>query len=168
MSVPLTGDDAARNRLLAEILNTLGIDMMAGLSADDYTRNLLLEQIKGAIEASAIVNQFVPPPQTVVTSTALNMTANNGYIANNASRVVLTLPAIAPVGSVIYVTGLGAGGWRVAQRAGQSIKRGNQSSTVGVTGYAESQHPYDSAMLLCVVANLTFVDFVPSNTIILQ
>ena len=165
MSVPLTGDDAARNRLLAEILNVLGVDMMAGLSADDYTRNLLLEQIKGALEASAIVNQFVPPPQTVVTGTALNMTANNGYIANNASRVALTLPAIAPVGSVLYVTGLGAGGWRVAQRAGQQIIRSNQSTTIGTAGSIESQHQHDCVLLLCVAANTTFQVFSQIGTV---
>lgn len=88
-----------------------------------------------------------------VTGTSVNMSKDKGYIANNASLVTLTLPAIADIGSVVSVSGKGSGGWRIAQNAGQSIYYGNTTSTTGVGGYLESTHERDTVELLCVTAN---------------
>ena len=44
-----------------------------------------------------------------------------GYIASNASEVTITLPTAPAVGDVIRVSGAGAGGWKIAQNAGQAI-----------------------------------------------
>ena len=41
----------------------------------------------------------------------------------------MTLPATAAVGSRIRVSGMGAGGWLVAQNAGQSVKFGTATTT---------------------------------------
>lgn len=47
---------------------------------------------------------------------------NNGYITNKVgSRLVLTLPATAAIGDVIYIAGLSTEGWLIAQNAGQQI-----------------------------------------------
>jgi hypothetical protein len=54
-----------------------------------------------------------------VTGTSQSAAINNGYIANNASLVTVTLPATAPVGSLVAVAGAGAGGWKLAQNSGQ-------------------------------------------------
>jgi hypothetical protein len=85
------------------------------------------------------------------------MVANNGYVADNAGLCTMTLPATAAFGTVIYVVGNGAGGWKIAQNAGQNIRLGSAgSTTVGVGGSLASTNQYDSIQLLCVVANTTW------------
>lgn len=91
-----------------------------------------------------------------VTGTSQAMTGNNGYIANNAGLVTLTLPVTANVGDELAVSGLGAGGWIVAQNAAQLIHIGNTVSTVGVAGSVASTNAFDSMRLVCVVANTTW------------
>ncbi len=88
-----------------------------------------------------------------VLTTSVNMIADAGYVANNAGLVTLTLPATAAFGTIVYIQGFGAGGWQVAQNAGQHIQVGNVASTVGVSGYIASTNQYDSIALVCVVAN---------------
>lgn len=58
-----------------------------------------------------------------VSGTTQQAAPNTGYLANNASEVVVTLPVSASlaVGDIIQLSGVGAGGWKVAQNAGQSI-----------------------------------------------
>lgn len=85
--------------------------------------------------------------------TSANMAVNNGYIANNASLVTLTLPSTASVGDVVRVTGKGAGGWRVAQNAGQTIYFGSSSTTTGATGYLEFTDDRDGVELICVTTD---------------
>jgi hypothetical protein len=92
----------------------------------------------------------------VITGTSASMAVNSGYIANNAGLVSLLLPATASVGSIIYVQGLGAGGWRVTQNASQTIHVGNVASTTGTGGSVSSGNQYDSMTLLCAVANTTW------------
>ncbi len=64
-------------------------------------------------------------PWTAVTANT-QMAKNNGYIANSANLLTLTLPLSANinVGDTIRVAGLGAGGWKIAQNASQSILTG--------------------------------------------
>ncbi len=59
----------------------------------------------------------------VVTSTSVQAVANTGYLANNSAQVTITLPDSASLnpGDIIRVTGVGAGGWKLAQNAGQSV-----------------------------------------------
>lgn len=55
-------------------------------------------------------------------STAVTAQSNSGVLASNESaQVVVTLPTSPAVGDIVRVTGVGAGGWRLAQNAGQSI-----------------------------------------------
>jgi ligand-binding sensor protein len=56
-----------------------------------------------------------------VTGTSQQAASNTGYIANNAAQVTITLPPSPAFGDVIQVSGVGAGGWKIAQNAGQSI-----------------------------------------------
>lgn len=93
---------------------------------------------------------------TTVTGTTQAMAVNNGYVANNAGLVTLTLPATAAVGDVILVAGLGAGGWSIAQNAGQLIHIGNQVTTTGATGTLSSTNAFDDVTLRCIVTNTTF------------
>ncbi len=93
---------------------------------------------------------------TDVTTTSASMVVNAGYVADNAGLVTLTLPATAAFGSVIRVVGKGAGLWTIAQNAGQSIKFGTLTSTVGVGGSASAILANDCVELLCTTANTTF------------
>ena len=92
-------------------------------------------------------------PWTVVAGTSQTAAINNGYITNNAGLVTVTLPSTAAVGSVVEVAGLGAGGWKVAQNAGQTIHFGNANTTAGTGGSLASTLTYDAIRLLNIVAN---------------
>lgn len=82
-----------------------------------------------------------------------SMAVNNGYIANNGALVSLLLPAVAPLGSIIRVTGKGVGGWRITQNAGQQIFMGTISTSAGVGGSISSSATRDTVELVCVTAN---------------
>ena len=57
-----------------------------------------------------------------VTGTSDTMVIDTGYISNNAGLVTLTLPATIAVGETVRVAGKGAGGWKIAQNAGQRVR----------------------------------------------
>lgn len=78
---------------------------------------------------------------------------NSAYIIGNPATTTITLPAIAPVGSVVEVVGQGAGGWILVPAAGQTIKVVAASASVSVA----STNRYDCLSIICVVANTTWV-----------
>lgn len=92
-----------------------------------------------------------------VTGTSQTAAADNGYIANNSSLVTITLPATCAIGKTIRIAGKGAGMWKVAQNAGQTIYFGDQNSTSGTAGYIAARYQYDAVELLCITANTTFL-----------
>ena len=92
-----------------------------------------------------------------VTGTSASMAVNNGYLSDNAGLVTLTLPSTVPQFSVIAVAGFGAGGWTIAQNAGQLIHFGSTTTTTGAGGSLSSTNRYDAIYLLNVAANTTFV-----------
>lgn len=94
---------------------------------------------------------------TEVTGTSQTMSADNGYIANNASLVTLTLPATCSIGSVLSIRGKGAGGWSIAQNSGQIIHFGSTNTTTGTGGSLSSSNRYDCLELTCITANTEFV-----------
>jgi hypothetical protein len=89
---------------------------------------------------------------TTVVGTSQAISVNNGYVANNAGLVTLTLPATASVGDEIVIMGKGAGGWTIAQNASQSIQFGNQTTTVGVAGSLSSTNQWDNVGLRCITS----------------
>lgn len=96
-------------------------------------------------------------PYTEVTTTTQALATDNAYGTNNASQVIATLPVTAAAGTVIEITGIGTGGWRIAQNASQQIHFGNLSTTVGTGGRIDSTSRRDSITLRCVVANTEWV-----------
>lgn len=96
------------------------------------------------------------PAWTEVTGTSVGMAVNNGYILNNAGLVTATLPATAAVGDVIEIRGKGAGGWLIAQNAGQTIHFISQDTTTGAGGSIASIVRYDNLTLTCLTANTDF------------
>jgi hypothetical protein len=95
-------------------------------------------------------------PWTVVSGTSQSAAVNNGYVSNNAGVCTITLPSTAAVGSAISVTGLGAGGWKIAQNASQLVNFGDVVTTTGTGGSLASTNQYDSIELICIVANTTW------------
>lgn len=93
---------------------------------------------------------------TNVTGTSQAMVADAGYVANNAGLVTLTLPTTAAFGTVISVIGVGTGGWKIAQNAGQRIQVGSVGTTTGTGGSVSSTNRWDSIDLICVNPNLTW------------
>jgi hypothetical protein len=88
-----------------------------------------------------------------VTGTSQQAQPNTGHLANNAAQVTITLPASPSVGSIVRVSGAGAGGWLIAQNAGQSIQTsvitGNFTNWNSLTNWmqtsASSQYWYSIA-----------------------
>jgi hypothetical protein len=90
---------------------------------------------------------------TEVTGTSQSAAVDNGYIANNASLVTITLPTTAAVGKIVEAVGKGAGGWKIAQNASEIIHYGDISSTTGTGGSLASTHRRDCVRLICTVAD---------------
>lgn len=101
---------------------------------------------------------YVDTPTTynTVASTSQAAAVNTAYLANHASQVNFTLPTTAPVGSVVRIQGLGAGGWRATAASGDDIKFINGAGTA-TAGYITSVHFNDSVSLTCIVANTTWL-----------
>jgi hypothetical protein len=78
---------------------------------------------------------------------------NKGYITNSVSLITVTLPTTAAVGSVVRVSGMGAGGWKIAQNASGIIHFGKTDTTTGTGGYISSTLTRDGVELVCCVAN---------------
>lgn len=94
---------------------------------------------------------------TVVTGTTQSAAVNNGYIANNAGQVTVTLPATSAVGDLVAVTGINnATGWKIAQNAGNQVFFGSSSTTSGAGGSLTSTATRDTVYLVCMTANATW------------
>jgi hypothetical protein len=102
---------------------------------------------------------------SIVTGATQAASVGNGYIANNAGTLVITLPAVSAVGDQIGVMGINnSTGWKIAQNSGNQIFLGILASTL-TTGYLASTSTYDSVILMCVTANANWVAFAPQGNI---
>lgn len=102
--------------------------------------------------ASVLQYQFQWLP---ISGTSQAATINTGYIVQNASQTTITLPAGAPIGSVVSVRGLGAAGWILTANTGQTIKGSGVTTSSG--GTITSAERYDTIDVTCIVANTTWV-----------
>lgn len=102
-------------------------------------------------------------PWNVITGTSATLSSNNGYFANNASLVTLTLPATSSVGDQLEIAAMGNGGFKIAQAAGQSITFGNTVTTPGTGGSISSTQKGDSIRLVCNVANNSWFQTGPTG-----
>ena len=92
-----------------------------------------------------------------VTTVNASMVAANGYIANKAGLLTMTLPATATVGDLFEITNINtAAGWKIAQNASQSIRFGNVVTTVGTGGSLASVALGDSLRIVCTATNNGF------------
>lgn len=92
-----------------------------------------------------------------VTAASTTMQPGMSYIANNAaSSVAFNLPTIANVGTTLQIAMGTSSSWNIVQNAGQSIRIGNVTSTVGSGGSWSSFSAGDSISIVCTVANTTW------------
>lgn len=101
------------------------------------------------ISSTAITSNWID--QTGSTT----MVANNRYLADSTSLVVLTLPAVVAQGAEFAVAGINTGGWKIAQASGQQINFGNVATTAS-SGFLASSNQYDVVYLVCTAANTQF------------
>jgi len=83
--------------------------------------------------------------------------ASNGFYSINASLTTFALPTTNCFpGTIIAINGVGAGGWKLTQSAGQQIFLGQQNTTFGTSGFIQGLYQGASIHLLCTTTNLTW------------
>jgi hypothetical protein len=97
-------------------------------------------------------------PWTLITSST-TASPNNGYICSSGSTLFVALPSVAAVGAIVEVTDVGSitAPWTITQGAGQNIRMGNYTTTVGTGGSLQALNVSHSIRLLCVIANTSWV-----------
>jgi hypothetical protein len=107
-----------------------GTRISAGLDANG---NTTLEPSE--VTANAYACNGAPGPGVTwqeIPGTSVQAIANRGYLAtNDAAELVVTLPSTPVPGDLVQVTGIGAGGWRIAQNAGQVIATRHLAGEIG-------------------------------------
>ncbi len=118
------------------------------------TNMVTINTTTGQLGSAAVPTGAFP---WAVTTVDANMVANNGYIANKAGLLTMTLPAAAAVGDMFRITGINnATGWKIGQVAGQTIHFAGVNTTTGTGGSLASTATRDTVELVCVVANTDF------------
>lgn len=93
-------------------------------TASETERQTLQDNLSATYTDEGVGYYALTGDCTLVNSTAQQATPNACYLANNATQVNIALPASAElaVGDTLKVSGLGAGGWRISQNAGQRVE----------------------------------------------
>jgi hypothetical protein len=76
-----------------------------------------------------------------VTTTSVQAVPNTGYLADSPSQVTITPPSSLVLGDIVRVSGVGTGGWKIAQNAGQSVVT-EDVETIGAVWTLRFQDPF--------------------------
>jgi hypothetical protein len=145
----------------ATVVSTVGTSSAANVHAAELAANaatsantpgtIMKRDANGDITAGTITaSTFMGKgalPWVVVSGTSQQAEPNTGYVAANAAEVTITLPTSPAIGDIVRVSGVGAGGWKISQNAGQQI----DSSIVSPVG--TSWAPRDEARSWSCVAS---------------
>lgn len=102
-----------------------------------------------------------------ITTATQALSPNRVYIANySTGNLTFTLPVNIEVGQTITIIGA-LNGWRINQNANQQINLQSSSTTLGATGYIESNLPTDCVTLVCVQSDLVFTALSVGNITIM-
>lgn len=72
-------------------------------------------------DGSSLTNVSARPQWQEITTTTHQMEPNKNYVINSSEHVTLTLPPVVSFTDTLRVTGVGTGGWTIAQNNGQAI-----------------------------------------------
>lgn len=90
-----------------------------------------------------------------IISASQTLVVDDRYICvSPGGSLALLLPPVSQLGDMLEVTLDGATSFAITQRAGQSVRLGNVSTTVGVGGSLTTTQQGDSIRLVCQTANL--------------
>ena len=135
--------------------------LLVGVSGSDPTlatltagTNITITNTPGSIKIDASSGSGIAWSE--ITTNSFNLLKNNGYITNNISLIIGTLPLTASLGDTFRICGKGSGGWKIAQNPGQIIKYNGLSSASGIGGYIKSTGIDDCIEILCTATNTTF------------
>jgi hypothetical protein len=92
----------------------------------------------------------------VIQDSTKTIEAHKGYFSDRGAGVAFTLPASAEVGDSFKIVNVNAGGFTIAQNAGQVLNIGNDSTTTGVGGSVASTDIGDCVTFTCAIANTTW------------
>ena len=81
---------------------------------------------------------------------------DNNYLPGEKNFTIIIEKRL-NVGDIIEIVGKGAGGWLIAQNAGQTIHFGSSDTTTGAGGSLASTNRYNSIYLVCITANTDFL-----------
>lgn len=97
---------------------------------------------------NVIISQTLLLPSTI----AVDVETNSLYIASSASLTVFQLPVVTSddIGSIVEITGFGAGGWKLLAGSGSTIKVPTGTPTSGTS--ISSAARYDSIRIILVDA----------------
>lgn len=111
----------------------------------------------GASALPTFQDAATPFTWTEVTGTSQAMAVENGYIANNASLVTLTLPSTAAIGETVKIFGKGAGLFKIAQNASQTMHFLSSDTTTGTGGDITAEDQYGRLVITCITANTDWI-----------
>ena len=122
-----SGNGAGLTNLTVPATSLTGVIPLAQLPPAVVTNNASGVTLTGTFAGNGGGLTNLPSGSTwqVVTGASQQAQPNSGYIAGSTSLVTITLPTSPAIGDIIRVTGAGAGGWQIAQNAGQSILGAN-------------------------------------------
>lgn len=97
----------------------------------------------------------------ITTASVSPMVVGTGYFCiAPGGALTLALPAAPVLGDTLKVSLDGATSWQITQSAGQQVRLGSSTTTVGVTGSLTSTAQGDSIELVARTANLWVVQYV--------
>lgn len=94
---------------------------------------------------------------SVDTTTPISVNIGEGHISNGGGQIVYNLPSTISVGEGFAFIDLAGNGFQVNAAAGQTIRVGNQVTSVA--GNVSSTVAGDALFLVCAVADLTFLSY---------
>lgn len=152
LSTLLTLGDASQVDV-ADLPGLLGLGTAA--TADTGTTNGTVPLIGAGDKLAAAVTPWVPMPHVVVTASTATLAPNQRVILGRgftSGLCTLTLPAEGDfvVNDKIEIIGTAADGFRIAQRAGQSILFNTSQTAVGTGGYIQSLDIGSCLSLVCI------------------
>lgn len=124
----------------------------SGNLAQDVVSDFFYDQVAELLSVNNLVvnTSMLQVSVEITTGTPVMASVDRNYVANSASLVSLALPTVpgTAYSSKVRLFGHGSGGWTITQGAGQIIRFGNNSTTLGVGGSLSSTNRYDCVELL--------------------